>query len=89
MILCERKLYYFYWGFITLGQPASRAERSGVCPTNPFGFSLNLLYSEMSSISINGFYDYYDLLVKSCRKYIVTKDDWREIYDPLLWILDL
>jgi hypothetical protein len=31
----------------------------------------------------------YDLLVKSCRKYIVTKDDWREIYDPLLWVLDL
>jgi hypothetical protein len=33
------------------------AERSGVCPTNPFGFSLGFLYPEMSSISINGFYD--------------------------------
>ena len=96
MILCERKLYYFYWGFMTLGQPAKRAERSGVSPTNPFGFSLDLLYSEMSSISINGlcfdpllWYFVIDLLVKSCRKYIVTKDDWREIYDPLLWVLDL
>ena len=37
----------------TLGQPAKRAERSGVSPTNPFGFSLDVLYSEMSSISIN------------------------------------
>ena len=29
------------------------AERSCVSPTNPFGFSLDVLYSEMSSISIN------------------------------------
>jgi len=37
----------------TLEQPAKRAERSGVCPTNPLAFSLNLLYPEMSGISIN------------------------------------
>ena len=54
MILFERKLYYVTGGFRTLGQPASRAERSGVSPTNPLAFSLNLLYPEMSSISING-----------------------------------
>jgi len=65
-------------------------------PDQSFGFSLDLLYPEMSSISINGlcfdpllWYLNYDLIVKSCRKYIVTKDDWREIYDPLLWVLDL
>ena len=53
MILFERKLFYFT-GVWILGQPArGRAERSGVCPTNPFGFSLGFLYPEMSSISIN------------------------------------
>ena len=94
--LMWEKTILFYWGFRTLGQPAKRAERSGVSPTNPLAFSLNLLYPEMSSISINElcfdpcfWYLNYDLLVKSCRKYIVGKDDWREIYDPLLWVLDL
>ena len=102
------KTILFYCGFRTLGQPASRAERSGLRPTNPLAFSLNLLYSEMSSISINGlcfdpllWYFVVDLLVKSCRKYIVgnrigekymildlrsfTLGTW--FYDPWFWSL--
>ena len=98
------KTILFYWGFRTLGQPAKRAERSGVSPTNPLAFSLDLLYSEMSSISINElcfdpwfWYLNYDLLVKSCRKYIVGNRIGEKYmilyfgylnYDPWFWYLN-
>ena len=51
MILFERN-YTSLLRVWTLGQPSKRAERSGVIPSNPLGFSLNLLYPEMSVISI-------------------------------------
>ena len=43
-----------YRGVWTLGQPASRAERSGISPTNPLFFSrFSSIYPEMSGISVN------------------------------------
>jgi hypothetical protein len=51
MILFERN-YTSLLRIWTLGQPSKRAERSGLRPSNPLGFSLNLLYPEMSVISI-------------------------------------
>ena len=51
MILFERN-YTSLLRIWTLGQPSNRAERSGLRPSNPLVFSLNLLYPEMSVISI-------------------------------------
>ena len=52
MILFERKLYYVTKDLDTR-TARGRAERSGIRPTNPLAFSLNVLYSEMSRISVN------------------------------------